>query len=399
MTALPLSLKETCAHNRALRHPPLVRRVAAAFVQLEALMLLALALFFAGPASAAAPVKGEIKVSTDGGYARLVFRFDQEVEAKIRLAGTVMVISFKQPVDVAVDRINANAPDYIGAARRDPDGSAIRIALARKVKVNLITAAEQIYVDILPDDWSGMMPGLPQEVVDELARRARDAERQLHQQRLTDKQKKPVLIRVKVASLPTIRRYVFEMPETANVVPERGEGKLTLNFDQQIKWDLADAKAALPPTLESIESESDTSSATVIFTLNGVPEVRTFREDRSIVVDVGLDGAKPKQGTAEGAEKVAAAPQSRAGDCAAGNRTGKASGRIGSGAETRVRAASDRSGRAASGQARCARRTKCSCAGACEGRREFTGIACAASATGGRACGAACGCASAGQDH
>ena len=65
----------------------------------------------------------------------------------------------------------------------------------------------------------------------------------------------------------------------------------------------------MPSTLESIEAETDTSSVTVIFTLNGTPEVRTFREDRSIVVDVGLDGAKPKQSAAEGPKKVAAAPQ------------------------------------------------------------------------------------------
>ena len=86
------------------------------------------------------------------------------------------------------------------------------------------------------------------------------------------------------------------MPDSANVVPERADGKLTLNFDQQIKWDLADAKAALPPTLESIEAETDFDSVAVIFTLNGAPEVRTFREDRSIVVDIGLDGAKRQAG-------------------------------------------------------------------------------------------------------
>ena len=98
------------------------------------------------------------------------------------------------------------------------------------------------------------------------------------------------------------------MPGTVNVVPERADGRLTLNFDQQVVWDLADAKASLPPTLKSIEAEVDFDAVAVVFTLNGTPDVRAFREDRSIVVDIGLDGAKQKQseeGGGAAAKKVA----------------------------------------------------------------------------------------------
>ena len=34
-------------------------------------------------------------------------------------------------------------------------------------------------------------------------------------------------------------RYVFDMPNHANAVPERSDSALTLTFDQPIKWDLA----------------------------------------------------------------------------------------------------------------------------------------------------------------
>ncbi len=271
-------------------------------------LLLALALTAAGPAKAAEPVKGELNVTTDGGYTRLVFRLDEEVEAKVRVSGAIMVISFAKPVNVAVDRMNAIAPDFISSARRDPDGSAIRVALARKVKVNVSPAAERVYIDLLPDTWSGVMPGLPQDVVNDLSRRTREAERQLRTQRLTVKQKQPPLIRLKVATQPTFTRYIFDLPDATNAVPERAEGKFTLNFDQPIKWDLADAKAAMPQGLESIESETDFGSTSVIFTLNGTSELRTFREDGSVVVDVGNNGAKPKAMTmAEGIKIVAPA--------------------------------------------------------------------------------------------
>ena len=237
----------------------------------------------------------------DGGFVRLMFQFDEAVEATARVSGAIIVITFNKPVSVAVERLNVNAPEFISAARRDPDGSAIRLALTRKVKVNTIAAAEQLYVDLLPETWEGPMPGLPQEVIDGLVRRAREAERQLHKQQAEEKNKKPPLVRVKVASQPTFIRYVFAMPGTVNVVPERADGRLTLNFDQQVNWDMADAKASLPPTLKSIEAEIELDSVAVVFSLNGTPEVRVFREDRNIVVDIGLDGAKPKQADEGGA--------------------------------------------------------------------------------------------------
>ncbi len=304
MTAMPLRLKRTFA-----REPVRSRSRSACCGGLAFLLALALlALAPAREARAGDPIKGEVKAVSDGGYVRLMFQFDEAVEATTRVSGAIIVISFNKPVALAVERLNVNAPDYISAARRDPDGSAIRIALTRKVKLNTIAAAERLYVDLLPENWKGPMPGLPQEVIDELVRRARDAERQLHQQRAADKQKKPPMVRVKVANQPTFVRYVFAMPGTVNVVPERGDGRLTLNFDQQVVWDLADAKASLPPTLKSIEAEIEFDTVAVVFTLSGTPNVRAFREDRNIVVDIGLDGVKPKQAEEGGAAQQAAKP-------------------------------------------------------------------------------------------
>ena len=151
-----------------------------------------------GAARADEPVKGAVTASTDGGYARLVFKFDEQVAAKIRLNWPILVISFQKPVKVAVDRLRAGAPGYISAARIDPDGGAIRIALARKLTINTTPAAERLYVDLLPEKWSGVMPGLPKEVVEHLAERAREAERLLQRQRAEQKRREVPLIHVKV---------------------------------------------------------------------------------------------------------------------------------------------------------------------------------------------------------
>jgi len=295
MTFLPFGLKRLFVHS-----PERARRRG----RWVPLVFLAGLVLLASPFGARAddPIKGEVKAIADGGFVRLLFHFDQAVESNVRVSGAIIVITFKKPVAVAVEKLSSGASGFISVARRDPDGGAIRIALAHKVKVNSIAAAERLYVDLLPDNWNGPTPGLPQEVIDELVRRAREAESQLHQQKIADKQKKPPLVRVKVAAQPTFIRFIFTMPGTVNVVPERADGRVTLNFDQPINWDLADAKASLPPTLKSIESEVDFETVAVVFTLNGTPQVRTFREERSIIVDIGLDGAakpKPTEGSAK----------------------------------------------------------------------------------------------------
>jgi tetratricopeptide (TPR) repeat protein len=310
MTASPLSPWEARARER-MRGRPLWRRGAVAIVAiLQMLMLFTPP--FGGRAVAEERIKGEIKVSTEGGYARLAFRFEKEVPANIQITFPIMVVTFKKPVAIAVDRLNAAASDYISAARLDPDGNSIRIALARKVKLNSMPAAERLYIDLLPEAWTGMLPGLPREVIEELANRALAAESQLRKQRFTAKTQKTAAIRVKVATQPTFTRFVFAMPDVANVVPESTDGKLTLEFDQPIKWDLADARAAMPPTLRSIDADVEDDSVAVSFAFNGTPQVRTFREDRSIVVDVGHDGAKsmPKPAAEQGAKpkQDAAAP-------------------------------------------------------------------------------------------
>ena len=100
-------------------------------------------------------------MGTSGGYGRIVLKLAEDVESEVTQAGTILVIRFKRPVDIPVEILGDAAPDYIGSARRDPDGTAIRLALSRRVTVNSMTAGERIFIDLLPDGWKGAPPGLP----------------------------------------------------------------------------------------------------------------------------------------------------------------------------------------------------------------------------------------------
>lgn len=242
-------------------------------------------------AAQAQTVQGEVQVETSGGYARIVLRLAEEVESDVRSAGNIIVVSFKRPVDVGIEKLQHAIPSYVGAARRDPDGRGFRIALARKVTVNSMAAGERLFIDLLPDNWTGLAPGLPKDVIEQLSRRAREAERTLRNQRQhSTKNERPA--RVRVATQPSFTRYVFELPDVIAVTSDRGAEDLTLVFAARLKFDFGEVKTSLPATVKAIESYEQNDGVSVRFALTGKADVRMFREDRNYVVDIGAADAK-----------------------------------------------------------------------------------------------------------
>jgi chemotaxis protein histidine kinase CheA len=244
------------------------------------------------PGWAEDPVKGEATFSSAGGYARLTLKLKEDVDSDVTTAGSIIVIRFKRPVDIAVDKLAEAVPDYVGSARRDPDGSAIRLSLARRATVNTMTAGERIFVDFLPDSWTGPPPSLPAEVIRELSERARVAERALRAQMAVNAAKKKPPVRVRASVQPTFVRFVFEMPDGVNVSSVLNDQKLTLQFNNVLNFDLADAKVAAPPNVASINQRSDVDSSAVEITLIGEVDVHSFREEKNYVIDVAFQQAE-----------------------------------------------------------------------------------------------------------
>src|SRR6516164_7194124 len=212
----------------------------------------------APPAPAAArmePVRGEATFTQAGGYARLLFKFSEDIATDVTTAGSIAIIHFERPVSISADRLAESVPDYVAGVRVDPDGSAIRLSLARRVSINTMQAGERSYVDLLPDSWSGPPPPLPIEVVRELAERARAAERALRQQRAEAIAKKRPPIRVRALVQPTFVRFIFEMPDGVGASSVFNDQKLTLSFGGLLTFDLADAKIAAPPHVASVNQK------------------------------------------------------------------------------------------------------------------------------------------------
>ncbi|MCF2524366.1 tetratricopeptide repeat protein [Bradyrhizobium sp. G127] len=241
------------------------------------------------------PVKGEATLTAQSGYARLVLRFQEDVPTEVTVAGAILVIQFKKPVDVPTDLLADSVPAYVGPVRRDPDGTAIRMALAQKVRVNMMTAGERVFIDLLPDKWVGLPPALPAEVVKELSERALAAERALRVQRMTAEAAKRPPVRVRALTQPTFVRFVFEMPDGVNVSSSLNGEKFALSFTSGLTFDLADAKIAMPANIQSINQKLEGDTSRVDIALIGEVDVRAFREEKNYIVDIVFDQPQAPQ--------------------------------------------------------------------------------------------------------
>ncbi len=268
---------------------------------------------FAAPGSADdGPIKATLTATVNDGYARLVFDMSEYDDASVRLANNVLVITFKRPIDVSVERLVSQIPDYVGTARRDPDGKGIRVALSQEVKVIATPAAEKYFIDLLPSSWSGQPPNLPPEVIADLARRAGEADRLERKERQAVAQQRATAepVRVHAAKQPTFTRYIFAIPANTSVSNDRVKERLTLTFDAPIKFDLADVVASLPRAIGGIDTELRDDSALVRFNFLAKVDVRTFRDDGTYVLDVVGADNKPEEASA--APTAPAVPQQSA---------------------------------------------------------------------------------------
>ncbi len=110
-------------------------------------------------------------VSTSGGFARIVIVFPGEAKAEAEIAGGVLSIALPRSISLNVQRLPQHLAGYVLSANRD--GDALHLTLARKLRVNTMAAGEKLYVDLLPETWTGLPPGLPKEVIADLARKAK----------------------------------------------------------------------------------------------------------------------------------------------------------------------------------------------------------------------------------
>jgi hypothetical protein len=250
------------------------------------------------PSFARAAEPAKLFATSEDGYGRLIIDFPDRFELPdyhVSARDGVLAITFDSPVDFTVPDIAAALPDYISVARVDPDGRGIRFGLRRPLTVNQIAAGEQLFVDLLPTDWQGLPPGLPQAVVDKLASRAKAAAIKAEQDRLAAEAKilKPVAT-VTVGRNPTFMRVEFNWNVDTEAKYAFDANTGTLTFGWPVPIDLSALKTGLPKQVKSVDGQVGRGGSAVAFHVAAGAVPRFYQVSRrDFIVDIDTPSTVP----------------------------------------------------------------------------------------------------------
>lgn len=257
-------------------------------------MLTLVWLALAGPMMAQAQGLSAVAVAErERDFGRLTLQFRDRLELpeyEINVENGVMRIVFQEPVDTDIRDAVRVLSDFVTITRRDPDGLALRLGLARAVRVNTMEAGETLFIDFLPTGWQGFPPPLPEDVVTQLAQRAQQAAREAaeaERRRLLGELEPEVSLRVGQA--PTFTRYAFNWSVPFNVSITQSGPELSMEFDYDVPIDLTPALLDQAAELEEIDAVRDGASLTINMAVVPGSRLRWFEDQQSFIVDIDRD--------------------------------------------------------------------------------------------------------------
>ncbi len=245
------------------------------------LAALALAAGLDTPALAgSATLRGE---AMPAGFGRLSLAFEEPVKTRINVSNGVLIVSFGSPVQVDLAKVARELPNYISIARLDPDGRGMRFALTQGYKANLIEAGDKAFIDILPQSWTGVMPGPPAEALAALTERLRLAEAKA---RDTARNAPPAVLTLRSASLPTLERLIFQAPPETKLTSALSEGTLKLGFNRPMNVEAHAIRSALPDHVKLAALDAGKESVGLTLTIPKDWQARSFSDETGLVVDL-----------------------------------------------------------------------------------------------------------------
>jgi len=240
------------------------------------------------PTSARA-AEASVEASEQDGFGRIVFTFTDTPAAEAVVSSGILVVTFDKAVDASVAVVEQGLTHFVTAARRDPDGMAVRFALSRAVKVNTMAAGEKLFVDIMPATWRGMPPPLPPEIMAELTRRALEAQK-AKEELERSRNPPPATMTLNPGSNPDNIRLSFAFTRPVDVQFEHDGPHAVLTVPADTQFDAASARAALPPQITAFSAKISGDTLVVRFSAPDGKHVRGRMEEEDFVVDM----AEPK---------------------------------------------------------------------------------------------------------
>ena len=269
-------------------------------------LTLAFALGASAPVVAEAPAAVVSAAIAPEGYARITLSFDRLPKPDVRIVNSILVIGFDRPVTLQAESLARGLAQLAGVVRRDPDGTAIRIALQKPVKLQVAEAGETLFVDLLPPTWNGMPPPLPKDVIEALSRDAR-AGREIRAAEARRAVRPLARLTVEGATHPTFSRLIFGLGGDVDVDFKRTGGTVRVAIGAPYRFDAAAARALLPTEFSGLTSEMVGDRLVVTVPVADAKEVRGFREDEEFILDVDRGTAPVADPSA--APEPAAAPE------------------------------------------------------------------------------------------
>lgn len=255
-------------------------------------------LFFLFSAAAdAQEMTADVEAADANNHGRIVFTFRDRVllpEFTTRIANGILQINFADPVRAKVSHIPTALKKYVSVALEDPAGFGVRFGLKSAYRINTIEAGEKLFVDILPKNWKGEPPSLPDDVIKELAKRAEAALRRVRdlEEKRFGKSKRPK-VTLRVGRHPTFSRLSFfwNVPFDTNFQREGDLVRLVFSRDSDLN--LFDVLAEKPPGLIDFDTFEEDKKLKVVLQVDKNVDVRAFREQDAYVVDIAPQRSKP----------------------------------------------------------------------------------------------------------
>ena len=218
------------------------------------------------------------------GFGRILLEFDAPTKVQVKNANSVLVIGFAEPARIKTEKLASEIGAYVAVVRRDPDGTGLRLALQLPYRVSVLEAGEKVFVDLLPQNWSGLPPSLPPGVVADLAERVRKAEEkarnEVRRAVATSRQ-----IRLEGAALPTLSRLAFASGADLPRVRPVPDG-LELVFPGPATLDETGVRPKLLPGIASFETRTEGDALVVAIGAAPPYEARAFADGDMTVVDL-----------------------------------------------------------------------------------------------------------------
>ena len=268
-------------------------------------------LFGLWPMLAHAQDKAQLFVTAEAGYGRLVLSFPGRNELpgyKVNYENGVLAVVFTEPMALTLPDVAVALPDYLSVARVDPDGRGVRFGLRTALNINHIEAGEKLFIDLMPLTWQGLPPGLPADVVADLAKRAERAARIAEQKRKADEAKRlNPTVALRVGRNPTFLRVEFTWNVDTKATFASKGGTANVDFEWPVPIDLYGLKADLPEELKQVASSVSADGSRVTFRVaDGIVPRFYTSSPRQYVVDIDISRENGLAAAIEASEKAKA---------------------------------------------------------------------------------------------